>query len=524
MAPSRPHVRPPTTDDVREYATRLGLSLSDPEIETYTKLIASKLGVIRALDSLPDGETSPIAAVRDRGHPPDSAADPHNAFIRRCTVESSDDGPLSGMTVGVKDNIAVAGVELTAGTKALEGYVPSFDATVVTRLLKAGATVTGKTNLDELAVSGSGEPTATGVIRNPHSDSHLAGGSSGGSAVAVVNGDVDIALGTDQAGSLRTPASWCGCVGFKPTYGLVPYTGCLPGGPTYDHAGPITRTVSECADVLSVLAGPDGRDHRQPFDGPATVDPVPDDYTVFLEKPVSECSIGVIQEGFGLEHSEPIVDETVMEAMDAVADQGADIEEVSIPWHDHGVVIWLGVAWSESAALLRDNGQGYYTDGQYFTQYLRKMEEALETRSDEFAPTVKSKLLLGEYLRETYGGYYHAKAQNLRGRLCDAYDERLATYDVLALPTTPTTAFERREDLTTTELVERAQGKKGRTQNTMPFDMTGHPAITIPCGRDDDGLPIGLMLVGNRFDDGTVLAVADTLENEIAYDPSPPSH
>lgn len=507
MIGAQSHIRPPDPEDVKEYAERHGISLSDSDAAEYAELIGSKVGVLRQLERFPNEPPteSATASPRQPGSRTTASEDPHNAFVRRCLVGGADDGPLAGIRVGVKDNIAVAGVEMTAGSKVYEGFVPSFDAVVVSRLLDAGADVVGKTNLDELAVSGSGEPTPSGPILNPHSDQHLAGGSSGGSAVAIVDGDVEVALGTDQAGSIRTPASWCGCVGHKPTFGLVPYTGCLPGGPTYDHVGPMAGSAELCAEALTVLAGNDGLDHRQP--------PIEtSDFTNELGNSPEDFSIGVLTDGFGYEQSEAVVDETVRSALDAFEQAGADVTEVSVPWHSDGVLVWLGVAWGESAALLRDNGQGYHTSGAYFTQYLREVEAAIDSRIDEFGPTVILKILMGEYLRNEYGGYYHAKAQNLRRDLRSAYDDALSEVDVLALPTTPTTAFEVKEDLTRTELVERAQGKKGRTRNTMPFNMTGHPAISVPCGTSPDGLPIGLMFVGNRFDDATVLGVADAFE------------
>lgn len=520
MSYYQPSIRPPTVEDVRRYAARHGMDLTDEEANDFADLIGSKLGVLEQLEALPVDEPTIDSdySTRQIGYRPSKSDDPHNAFVRRCFVEGAESGPLAGYEVGLKDNIAVAGVELTAGSKAFEGYVPSFDATVVSRLLSAGADITGKTNLDEMAVSGSGEPTATGPILNPHSDKHLAGGSSGGSAVAVTGAAVDVALGTDQAGSIRTPAAWCGCVGYKPTFSLVPYTGCLPGGPTYDHVGPMARTVEDCAKTLSVLAGADGLDHRQPThwsDTQVSAQTGSTDYTTGLDADPSSFTVGILDEGFNLEHSDSAVDRTVRTSLDSFSSAGADITDVSVPWHRDGVLVWLGVAWTESAALLRDNGQGQYLDGQYYTQYLRTAESAFQSRIDEFAPTVRLKILLGEYLRSEYGGYYHAKAQNLRRELRAAYDDALAECDVLAMPTTPTTAFEVEDELTRKELVARAQGKKGRTRNTMPFNMTGHPAISVPCGSDDEGLPVGLMLVGERFDDATVLAAANAFERSV---------
>jgi len=510
MAGLPPTIRPPTEADVKRYASRYGLELSDEELADYTEMIASKMGAFEAIERLDGPITERVHTDRDPGYRPGEDEDPHNAFVTRCTVCGADDGPLAGYDIAVKDNIAVAGVELTAGSKAFEGYVPSFDATVVSRLLDAGAHVVGKTNLDELAVSGSGELTATGPILNPRNDDYLAGGSSGGSAIAVIRGDADIALGTDQAGSIRTPASWCGCVGFKPTYGLVPYTGCLPGGPTYDHVGPMARTAEECTRALSVMADPDGLDSRQPAAGAIPTNPAA--FHERLTEGIDGLTIGLLEEGFDLEHSEAIVDRTVRKAVGGLEELGATVRKVSVPWHSDGILVWLGVGTGESAALLRDNGQGYYREGRYHTQYLREVAKIKGSHFDEFGPTVTLKVLLGEFLHEELDGYYHAKSQNLRRELRAAYDDALAEVDLLAMPTTPTTAFELEEDLNRKELVERAQGKEGRTRNTMPFNMSGHPAISVPCGTSDAGLPIGLMLVGDRFDDATVLAAAHAFQ------------
>lgn len=496
MSQPPPSVRGPTPEEVREYAASHHLDLTAAEVADFTELLAGKTAVYERLEELPAPRRERRYTDRDPGYRPGDEEDPHNAFVTRCHVAGASEGPLDGYDVAVKDNVAVAGVEMSCGSKVFEGFVPEFDAAVVERLLDAGATVTGKTNLDEMAVSGSGELTATGPISNPRDEAYLAGGSSGGSAVAVVTGDADVAVGTDQAGSIRTPAAWTGCVGLKPTYGLVSYAGCVSGGPTYDHVGPMARTVRDCARTLDVVAGPDDRD-------PRSTDREPDEYAEGLDRPVDDLTVGILDEGFGLEHSETVVDDTVRDAAERFADLGAEVREVSVPWHRDGITVWLGVAWEESAALLRDNGLGYYMQGTYPTQLLEAFATGQRARGDDFAPTVKLKQIFGAFARDRYHGYYHAKAQNLRRELRAAYDETLETVDVLALPTTPTRAFERQEDLTRAEIVDRAQGKEGRTRNTMPFDMTGHPALSVPCGTAD-GLPVGLMLVGRRFDDATV--------------------
>lgn len=502
MSEVPPNVSGPTASEVRKLASRVHLELTDAEVEDFVDLLSDKVAVYEQLEQLHTSGPSITYTDRDPGQR--AHEDPENAFITLCSVDGASDGPLEGTAVAVKDNIAVASVELTCGSSVFEGFVPQFDATAVRRLLDAGATVVGKTNLDEMAVSGSGELTATGPISNPRDEGYLAGGSSGGSAVAVVRGDADIALGTDQAGSIRTPAAWSGCVGLKPTYGLVPYTGCVSGGPTYDHVGPMATTVSACAKALDVMAGSDGRD-------PRATQTAPESYADALNTDIADLTIGILDEGFGLEHSEAVVDDGVRDAVDRFSELGATVEEVSVPMHADGITIWLGVAWAESAALLRDNATGYYLQGEYPTQLLMAFASRQRARGDDFGPTVKLKKLLGAYARENFYGYYHAKAQNLRRDLRAAYDDALESVDLLAMPTTPTRAFEQREELTRKELVNRAQGKEGRTHNTMPFNMTGHPALSLPCGTAD-GIPFGLMLVGRAFEDANVLRAAHSYQ------------
>lgn len=502
-----PTIRPPTPEEVRDIAEQYYFDLSEAELDAYLELIENKMGYCRRIDELSERSESRYVARRDPGYRATREEDPKNAVVTVCNVESGAVGPLSGYEVGVKDNIAVADVEMTCASKVLAGYRPRYDAPIVERLLEAGATITAKTNMDEMAVSGSGEMSAFGPILNPVDDDYLAGGSSGGSAVAVATDMVDVALGSDQAGSLRTPASWSGCVGFKPTHGLVSFRGVAPLGPTFDHVGPMARSVEDAARVLDVIAGSDPKDPRQ-----ARVDVDPGGYLDAVGRDIDGARIGVLSEGFEFDGGEAAVNDGVRAAIDTITDLGASAEEVSIPWHVDGFFVWLAVENEEAAVMWDADNTGYFVDGHYNTDLAEAFGKARRAQADEFAPTVKLKCILGQYLKQQYYGRYHGKASNLREELTAAYDDALGEFDVLALPTTPMTAFELKEDLSLTEAVNRAQGKKGRTRNTMPFDMTGHPAISIPCGVDANGLPIGLMLVGNRFDEETVIAVADAFE------------
>ncbi len=487
-------------------ADRHHMSLTDDEVEDFLAVIEGTLGGYERLDELVEPTPTVEFTDRDPGYRPDREEDPLNAFVTKCEVRGADDGPLAGLTVGLKDNIAVAGVEMTCGSKLFEGYVPRTDATIVTRLLGAGATITGKTNMEDMAFSGSGELSATGPVLNPQSEDHIAGGSSSGSIAAVVSGEVDVAIGGDQGGSVRIPASWSGGVGHKPTHGLVPYTGIVGLGHSFDHTGPMCRTTEDCARVLDVVAGPDPLDPRQKRDVAV------EDYEEALDGRAEEVTVGVVTEGFGHEESEPGVDETVREALDAFEAAGATVEEVSIPMHLDGLPIWNAIVMEETAALVRDDGVGRYGLGYYDTAFADAFGRARRAQADDYLTTVKLTLLLGEYLSDRYRGHYYAKAQNLRRSLADDYDAELADVDVLAMPTTPQTAHEVREDLTRVEAIERALNMLA---NTAPFDVTGHPAISVPAGTSD-GLPVGLMFVGERFDDATVLRAGDAFERSVS--------
>ena len=510
--PSR--VPSPSREDIRELSERYHLDLDEAEVDAYRDLVDSRLGGLERLEALREPREGIEYTDRDPGYRPVEDEDPHNAVVRRCRVDGADDGPLSGYTVGVKDNVSVANVPMACGTRVLDGYVPDADAFVVEQLLDAGATVTAKTNMDEMAVSGTGELGLYGPVLNPHSDDHLAGGSSGGSAVAVVTGDVDVAIGTDQAGSVRVPSAWCGCVGLKPTHGLVSYRGVAPLGHSFDHVGPMARTVADTARTLDAIVGEDPLDPRQ-------VEREPGAYLPAASGPsVDDLTVGVLDEGFGSDFADPRVEENVLAAVDALAAAGADRTRVSVPYHDDGLPIALAIQLEDIVAMWESEGTGRFVEGYADTHFAKTFAKARRASANEFAPTVKQVFVLGGYLRDHLQGRYHSIATNLRRDLRAAYDEALEDVDVLAMPTTPMTAFERTTVDSDPELVDRAQGKTGRGRNTMPFNMTGHPAVSVPCGAAD-GLPVGLMLVGRPFEEETVLRGAAAVEELVESPPEP---
>ena len=498
-----PGVRPPSPQEVRDAAAAHHLDLSEEEVEVFTAAVADVLSGYDRIDELYEPDRTPVAdrrVVTGEG-------DRYNAFATRCVVELTGDGPLAGVSVGLKDNISLAGIEMRCGSRVLSGYIPDRDATVVTRLLDAGATVTGKTNMESMAKSGSGDLSDDGPVRNPHDPDHLAGGSSSGSGAAVAAGEVDVSLGTDQGGSIRIPAAWCGCVGHKPTFGLVPYTGVVGLGHTFDHVGPLARTVERCAEVLEVVAGADGLDPRQ-------CAPEVADYTGALTDDPAGIEVGVLEEGFGPDAGRTAVDDVVGRAVDRFADVGAEAAEVSIPMHEDGALLWTAINYSAVTALVRDEGVGHFSQGYYDTSFQEAFAAARRTKADQFPPPLKASLIAGQYLADAYHGRYHARAQNLRRDLRNAYDGALADVDVLALPTVPKTAHEVLHEPTLETALDRATDM---ARNTAPFDITGHPAVTVPCGTVD-GLPVGLMFVGRRHDDATVLGAASAFESAVGWD------
>ncbi|MEF8914324.1 amidase [Natronomonas sp.] len=504
MTESPPNIRPPTNEEIREIANDHHMTLSEEEVADFAAVIDEILDGYERIDELPDPTPEVKYHHRDPGYKPGPEEDPLNAFVTKCEVPGADDGPLSGYEVGLKDSVSVAGVEMTLGSKLFEGYVPSTDATIVTRLLDAGATITAKLNMEDMALSGSGELSATGPVLNPRDEDHIAGGSSSGSAAAVAAGEVDVAIGGDQGGSIRIPAAWSGIVGHKPTHSLVPYTGIAGLGRSFDHAGPMCSTVEDCARVLDVIAGADGLDPRQ--------GQVPtQEYVDGLDSDPEEITVGVLEEGFDHEQSENGVDRAVRSALDSFESAGAEVTEVSVPMHLDGLPIWNAIGLEEIAATVDAECVGHYGNGYYDTQFADAFGRARRAQANDYLTTMKLTLVLGEYLADEYRGHYYAKGQNLSRQLAAAYDDVLADVDVLAMPTTPQTAHEVDRDISRVEAIDRALNM---LPNTAPYDITGHPAASVPAGTSD-GLPVGLMFVGDAFDDATVLQAAEAFEQSV---------
>lgn len=494
--------RIPMADELVKIAAMYHLELSSQDIETFQELMKPTIASYNRLDEM----VEPKLAVKYRripGQRPTKEEDPLNAWYWKSSVKGADSGTLAGKKIGIKDNVCVAGVPMTNGASVLEGYVPDVDATIVTRILDAGGEIVGKTACENFCFSGGSHTSEPLPVHNPHDSAYSAGGSSSGSAAAVVRGDCDMAIGGDQGGSIRIPASWSGCCGLKPTHGLVPYTGIFPIEPTLDHTGPMARTVEDVALLLEAIAGPDGLDPRQK-------EANPENYTQLLTGDVSGLRIGIVAEGFGWEASEPDVDEIVQEAAHYFRKLGAYVEETSLPMHRQGIDIWNGIGMEGSlATMIRGEGMGTGWKGYYNTGLMEFYGRARRARANSYPATVKLLILLAEYASQNYFGRYYAKAQNLARRLKGSYDRALENFDVLVMPTTPTKAQPLPENPSIKEYV--MSGLSSMILNTAPTDVTGHPAVSIPCGVSD-GLPVGMMLIGRDYEESTVLRAAHGFE------------
>jgi amidase len=506
-------VKTPTLEELARIASLYYLDLTQDDLQSFRGLMANVLASYARLDAL----TEPVPAVkypRSAGYRPAPEENPLGAWYWRTEIKGASSGPLAGKTVAVKDNICVAGVPMMNGTSVLEGYVPETDATVVARILDAGGTILGKAVCESLCFSGGSHTSDTGPVRNPHDPTRSTGGSSSGSAALVAAGEVHMALGGDQGGSIRIPSCWCGVYGLKPTYGLVPYTGIFPIELTLDHTGPIARTVADVALLLEVIAGPDGLDPRQ------ANAPAPQKYTQALTGNVSGLRVGIVQEGFGWEGlSEPDVDEAVTGAAHAFERLGAQVKTLSIPWHRDGIHIWNAIA-VEGATMLMvaGNSMGTNWKGHYTTSLLDIYARGRITRANDLSETVKLVVLLGQYMQDNYHGRYYARAQNLARTLAAAYDAALREVDLLVMPTLPLKATvippanASREEYTARALE--------MIPNTCPFDVTGHPAMNVPCAISN-GLPVGMMLIGRKGEESTILCAADAFETQVFSAPVP---
>ena len=400
-------------------------------------------------------------------------------------------GPYAGVPVAVKDNISTRGLRTTCASRILENYVPPYDATVIARLRQSGLVVLGKTNMDEFAMGSSGENSAFFPARNPWDLSRVPGGSSSGSAVAVAASLAPWALGSDTGGSVRQPASFCGLVGVKPTYGRVSRYGLVAFASSLDQIGTITHDAAEAAALMGIISGYD------PADSTSVPEPVPD-YPALLGRGIRGLRVGVVREGFG-EGVEPGVQEALRRALDVLAGLGAVVEEVSLSMTAYALPAYYVIAPAEASSnLARYDGVRYglrSSDRSVADMYGR-------TRQAGFGPEVKRRIMLGTYaLSAGYYDAYYKKAQQIRTLIKNEFSAALQSYDVLVTPTAPSVAFPLGE--------KSADPVQMYYQDyfTIPVNMAGLPAVSVPCGFSG-GLPVGMQLIGRWFDEAGLLAAA----------------
>lgn len=499
-------LRRPSTGELRALAGELGLELSARELAVYETLAGGALAAYAALDATPDALPAPPAGER-RWTRPTPKENPLNAWSVRTSIRERDSGPLAGCRVALKDNVMLAGVPMLNGSSLFEDFVPEVDATVVTRLLAAGAEIAGKAHCENLCLSAGSHTNPSGPVRNPHRADRTSGGSSSGSAALVAAGEVDLAVGGDQGGSIRLPAAYCGVVGLKPTWGLVPYSGIAPIEPLLDHVGPITASVRDNARMLEVMAGPDGIDGRQ-SGVPAQA------WTERLGEGAAGLRIGVLTEGFGQLDSDPEVDAKVRAAATRLEKLGAHLEEVSVPEHRTAGLLTLPLTVEGMFhTVLEGDGLGGGRDDLYPPRFLAAARRWRE-RADTLSPTVKVLALVAAWVSREHGRRFYGKAVQQARRLRAAYDRALAETDLLLMPTVPTTA----PPLPPADagIEESFRASSAGVANTQPFDASHHPALSLPCGLVD-GLPVGLMLVGRHHAEGTLYRAAAAFEQSADW-------
>jgi aspartyl-tRNA(Asn)/glutamyl-tRNA(Gln) amidotransferase subunit A len=409
--------------------------------------------------------------------------------------------PLAGVPIAVKDVFATEGVRTTAGSKTLANFVSPYDATVVKRLEEAGAIILGKTNCDEFAMGSSNENSGFHPVHNPRDHSRVPGGSSGGSAAAIAAGTAVASIGSDTGGSIRQPAAFCGVVGLKPTYGRVSRYGLIAFASSLDHVGPFGKSVKDTALMLQQMAG------REPLDSTSADVPVPN-YLDQIEKPVRGLRIGVPEEYFGA-GLDPEVRRAVEAGIQELAKAGCEIVPISLPNTKYAIPTYYVVATAEASSnLARYDGVRYGVrakDGKTLAEMYRR------TRDAGFGAEVKRRIMLGTYvLSAGYYDAYYLKAQRVRRLLASDFDQAFTKVDAIVTPTTPTPAFklgEKMDDPLAMYLADIF---------TVTANLAGIPGISIPCGKSKEGLPIGMQILGKRFDEPMVLRVGHAVEHAMA--------
>lgn len=546
-----------TVEDLRSLAAKFNILLEcGADEEAYLTLLQSAEAIYEHFDNVDDyihPALVPVPTVSERTYwRPRPEENPLNAWSHRCELQASTPKTalLAGRSVAFKDNIAVGGLPTTLGTRSSlvlmrgEDYpISTIDASVVSRVLDAGATVKGTTTCETYSASTLSSTSFRGPVQNPWAHGYNAGGSSSGSGALVganfvsklkgvtFGEPVDMAIGGDQGGSIRLPAAYNGCYGMKATHGLIPYTGVMSLSPMVDHVGPIANTLQDIALLLQVLAGYDGIDARMTAESPLRDHVL--DYSAFVRDAFAECksptsaprssfTVGLLKEAFQISGMDPVVARYVHDsARQAFEAMGVRVVEVSVPMHAEGPLIWTAA----TRATMSDWAVASQTPGylSYHPPHMKLQwppnQDMYEALSDT-NPTVMNLIFSSAFLKEKYGPGVEAKAHRKVFQLRQAYDDALAQVDVLITPTTLGLAMRHPElmrDGKRTGIMERINPAIGLSSNTCPFNVTGHPALSVPCGFEKDAetgqmLPVGMQIVGRRWDEKMVLKAAAFFE------------
>lgn len=406
-------------------------------------------------------------------------------------------GPLAGVPIAIKDNMCTEGVLTTCSSKILGNFIPQFSSEAVKRIEEAGAVVIGKTNMDEFAMGSTTETSAYGPTKNPWNTEHVPGGSSGGSAAAVAANECFCALGSDTGGSIRQPASYCGVVGMKPTYGTVSRYGLIAYGSSLDQIGPLCKDVTDCATIMEVIASHDKKDST-------SVEKKDTDFTSALVDDVAGMRIGIPRDYFG-EGLDPQVKEAVLSAAEVLKSKGAIVEEFDLSLVEYAIPTYYTIAAAEASSNLeRFDGVKY---GFRAKDYDGLHSMYKKTRSEGFGPEVKRRIMLGSFvLSSGYYDAYYLKALRVKAMIKKAFDEAFAKYDVILGPVAPTTAPKLGSSLA--DPIKMYLGDI----YTISVNLAGLPGISVPCGKDDNGLPIGVQLIGDCFNEKKLIQTAYAYE------------
>lgn len=503
---------PVTEKTVKTQLEKLNVSLFPGEEGDFHSFLAAAHETAKAVEAMDDFKpTTDLNRFPRKNMEAILAKDKLGAWVYKFDLQDvkANNGPLSGVSVCIKDCIGIAGIPQIMGTDCWEPWTPSADATVVTRLLEAGAKIIGTSNCEQLCAFTGSHTSCLGNVQNPYLRGHSAGGSSGGSAAIVAAGEADMALGADQGGSIRIPAAMCGLVGLKPTFGLVPYTGITSNEYTLDHVGPMTKTVEDNAKMLQVLAGVDSFDDRQ-----AAVPAVPN----YEFKEPRKLKIGILKEAFDNPFLEDSMKAKLLAAIEKFKDLGYNVVEISVPMHAQAPEIWSVIERVSGlhSRLGRASGRRLYSDPEFF-----KHTSPLGQKFFSKAPVnVRNSIINGLYFEEHFPGVF-AKATNLVLKLRSEYNKALSEVDLLVAPTVPFVAPSHgpREG----SPKDRVSSTFGINTNSCPFNISGHPALNLPIGfllakeSPSSKLPVGMQIIGRYFDESTIYTAAYAWEQHCDW-------